>query len=325
MNDKNTEVLQQYELDVSAIRRGRGAWICETDRGVKLLKEYKGTVKRLEFEDSVLEQIQIQGYPYIDRYVRNREESLISVGDDGTRYLVKNWFPDGECNIKDRYDILNAVSRIALLHRMFRNIEFQEEWNMGSILAQPPEQEMERHNKELRRARTYIKNKHQKTDFELCVIGNFHTFYEQAVIAQEGLADLLAGDDQNKLFLCHGELDQHHILMGEYDIAIIEFNKMHLGLQMTDLYHFMRKVMEKHDWNMDLGLSMLEAYDRTLPLSQNDKKCLYFLFLYPEKYWKQINFYFNANKAWIPARNVEKLRNLQEQLNSRDRFLSKIK
>ena len=50
MNDWNTEVAGQYELNVESMRKGRGAWIFETDRGLKLLKEYRGSVKRLEFE-----------------------------------------------------------------------------------------------------------------------------------------------------------------------------------------------------------------------------------------------------------------------------------
>ena len=47
MNDWNTEVAGQYELNVESMRKGRGAWIFETDRGLKLLKEYRGSVKRL--------------------------------------------------------------------------------------------------------------------------------------------------------------------------------------------------------------------------------------------------------------------------------------
>ncbi len=39
---------------MTGVRRGRGAWICEYPDGLKLLKEYRGTVKRLEFEDAVL-------------------------------------------------------------------------------------------------------------------------------------------------------------------------------------------------------------------------------------------------------------------------------
>ena len=36
MNDWNTEVAGQYELNVESMRKGRGAWIFETDRGLKL-------------------------------------------------------------------------------------------------------------------------------------------------------------------------------------------------------------------------------------------------------------------------------------------------
>lgn len=54
MNDSYLEVLRQYEGEVTGVRRGRGAWICEYPDGLKLLKEYRGTVKRLEFEDAVL-------------------------------------------------------------------------------------------------------------------------------------------------------------------------------------------------------------------------------------------------------------------------------
>ena len=48
---------------------------------------------------------------------------------------------------------------------------------------------------------------------------------------------------------------------------------------------------------------------------------MYIRFLYPEKYWKQINFYYNSNKAWIPARNTEKLKILEEQEPERKKFL----
>lgn len=324
MNEKHIEVLQQYDLEVLSVRRGRGAWICETSQGLMLLKEYKGTVKRLEFEDQVLGYVQDSGCQYVDRYVRNREGALISIADDGTKYLVKKWYDDQECNIKDRQEIMSAISQIARLHKVLRQIEFQDEWNMGSIVVPSPELEMERHNRELKRARTYIRSKRKKSDFELCVIGNYNLFYQQAEKAREGLS-LLQENSEKSLFLCHGELNQHHILMGRDYIAITEFNRMHLGMQMSDLYHFMRKVMEKHDWDMALGLDMLNSYDRMLSISHEDRKRLYYLFLYPEKYWKQINFYFNANKAWIPARNIEKLRGLERQQESREKFLSKIK
>ena len=47
MNDWSAEVTGTYGLQVENLRKGRGAWILETDGGLKLLKEYKGSVKRL--------------------------------------------------------------------------------------------------------------------------------------------------------------------------------------------------------------------------------------------------------------------------------------
>mgnify|MGYP007102289922 CR=1 FL=1 len=52
------------------------------------------------------------------------------------------------------------------------------------------ETELERHNRELQRARNYIRGKRKKSEFELCVIGNYNMFYEQAVQAVEGLKGL---------------------------------------------------------------------------------------------------------------------------------------
>lgn len=327
MNDWNTEVTGQYELEVENLRKGRGAWILETDRGLKLLKEYKGSVKRLEFEEMVLDAVKDVGTLKVDQYVRNREGELLSTAGDGTRFIVKSWFSDRECDLKDTREILSAVRQIAVLHKLLRNVEAREEWNLKSMISPPLYEAMDKHNRELKKARAFIRGKRRKNEFELSVIASFDQFLNQAKKARDGMEQvfLREGDAlKESYFVCHGELNQHHILMGKTYVAVTEFNKMHLGLQVEDLYHFMRKVMEKHDWNMTLGNAMLDSYERVLPMSETERECLYYLFLYPEKYWKQINFYYNANKAWIPARNTEKIEGLKVQQENRERFIRGI-
>lgn len=366
MNEKYVEALEQYEMDVISVRKGRGSWICDTKNGCRLLKEYRGTVKRLEFEDEVLGILGASGSLRADRCIRNREGGLLTTTGDGTRYILKDWFMDRECNIKDGFEIRLALSRLALLHSHLRAVEFKEEWSMGSILAGSLEEELERHNREMQRTRNYIRSKRKKSEFELCVIGNYNMFYSQALEAVKGIRDLWPEEEENgpgfgygsleaaeirrpcrnqnesdgrdgtkpdkavcypaskPTFLCHGDLDQHHVLMGPNYTAIIEYNRMHLGIQVTDLYRFMRKVMEKHGWNAELGMSMLDSYERVLPMDHQERTCLYYLFLYPEKYWKQLNFYFNANKAWIPGRNIDKLHGLEEQQQQRNSFLKRL-
>ena len=328
MIDWGAEIAGKYGLEVNSVRKGRGSWIFETDQGLKLLKEYKGSVKRLEFEEAVLDTMKDAGALRVDQYVRNLEQELISTAEDGTRYLVKNWFSDRECDLKDRQEILSAVRQIAVLHQSLRQVENREEWNLKSMISPPLYEAMEKHNRELRKARTFIRGKRKKNEFELTVIATYDRFYEQAIEASQGMRNVFeqAGEEIVKnCFVCHGELNQHHILIGDDYVAVTEFNKMHLGLQVEDLYYFTRKVMEKHDWDGALGNAMLEAYERALPMTQTERECLYYLFLYPEKYWKQINFYYNANKAWVPARQTEKIYSLERQQEARMEFVTMIK
>lgn len=324
MNDHYLEVLQHYEGEVPEVYRGRGAWICEYGDRVRLLKEYRGTTKRLEFEEAVLDALKEYGILDVDQYVRNAEGELLTAAEDGTKYILKDWFSDRECNLKERREILTAVSWIARLHLAFRQITWNEEWNLGSILPPALSDEMQRHNREMKRVRQFITKKRKKNEFELCVMGNFSDFYAQALEAQNGLELLGKNTEQIQPFLCHGDLNQHHVLMHGNGAAFIEFSQMHLGEQMADLYHFMRKVMEKHGWNEHLGLTMLDTYDAVLPISARDRRCLYYLFLYPEKYWKQLNYYNSSNKVWIPEKNVEKIKNLEAQQELKMKFLTKI-
>ena len=55
MTERYTDVLEQYDMEVYGVKKGRERWILDTDKGCRILKEYRGTVRRLEFEAKVLE------------------------------------------------------------------------------------------------------------------------------------------------------------------------------------------------------------------------------------------------------------------------------
>lgn len=89
--------------------------------------------------------------------MRNREGEILSVAEDGTRCVVKEWFSGRECSVQSEAEVVRAVGQIAKLHRTLRGIAIDESWNLGSILTRPAVAEMERHNRELVRTRNYIR------------------------------------------------------------------------------------------------------------------------------------------------------------------------
>ena len=70
---------------------------------------------------------------------------------------------------------------------------------------------------------------------------------------------------------------------------------------------FCGKSWEKHHWDVKFGDAMLEMYSRIRPLSQAEIEYISLKLIYPEKFWKVANAYYQSNKAWIPEKSVEKL------------------
>ena len=66
-------------------------------------------------------------------------------------------------------------------------------------------------------------------------------------------------------------------------IATTNFEKSHVGIQIYDLYQFIRKVMEKNNWDIIYGNNIIEAYDRIQPISKRELEILYVLLLISRK------------------------------------------
>ena len=124
--------------------------------------------------------------------------------------------------------------------------------------------------------------------------------------------------------VCHGSFHQHNVLFSGGKTVLLQFDRCHVGVQLSDLYDFMRKVMEKWDWNPRIGLQMLSWYDGVVPLSDDEREYVRLRLSYPEKFWKTANTYYHSNKAWIPEKNVEKLQTAITQTEEKLRFLENI-
>ena len=363
MDDRNQEVFRKYDIKVYNTYKARGAVILETDKGLMMLKNYEGSNYRVEFENIVKEHLINQNYENVDLYLRNIDGELISEDYSSNRYVLKNWFVGEECNLKETSDVLSAVNNLGVLHSLLKGVPLnndQIERNAQGNLIEL----FDKRNRELKRVRTYILDKRQKNEFELCYITNYEKFYEQGLEAIHTISNSeypkLLNEAMEKVTICHGNYTYHNVMMlrgsmpasaygiGEVDMemedalsnrqlflsaaefsekttATTNFDRAMVGIQVYDLYHYLRKVMEKNDWDVDYGSMILDKYNKIKPLSKIELKVLYALLLYPEKFWKITNFYYNSKKSWVPQRNIQKLVNIQEQYHAKDIFLNRLK
>lgn len=386
MNDKSLECLKFYDMQIKKMVKGRGGVILFTDRGCRLFLECDRNDGFYLRDEAVTNAVSEAGFNNVDSYVRNQDGGLFTEGDDGRKYVMKNWFGSRECDVRSVNDVVGAVRTLARLHiclnvvsstgvryvqesddqnkaRLWECMALAESENcqqetelkasesrtqesralsagvkdmgMHSVCVQFDKgagmrQNFDRHTKEIKKAANYMRGKKKKNEFEQIALGAIDGFFEEAEeagrsIRSERFDTRFKRMKQNNE-LVHGCYNYHNVFLGTDGDgnAVTNFEKCHNDCQITDLYQFLRKVMEKHDWDVNVAYRLVDEYDRFKPLDDDDLDMLAVLLRFPEKFWKIINQYYNAGKAWVPAKNIDKLKTVIAQNKRRRELIDKM-
>jgi len=318
VNDRAVSVLSEYEFDVIRTWKGRGAILFETPEGIRILKEYTGFTEKLNVQNALLARIRERSDVTVEEILPNKEGMLWTQDQNQNTYIVKSYFEGRECMIRDDGECRQAAGVLARLHKVMR-LPPQD----GQEPANRLEREYEKHNRELKKIRKFLRGKGQKNDFEIFLLKYYDSFMEKAFeVTEMWRSCCLPGEEKEaECGWCHGDYQYHNILFNDHGISVINFEKCICDSQVRDLCLFLRKLLEKSNWSPSVGNGLLEAYQQEKPLSARERKQLYFRLAYPEKFWKIVNFYYNAGKAWIPGKNLEKFDRLLRQEKEKEQFL----
>lgn len=328
MNEKALQILEQYDLEVLRSYGGRGGIMLETKDGLKMIKEFAGSRAKLPLEQRVLGILAERGVCAVDQVQANKEGELVTIGDYETPYIIKDWPPGRECDPKNEEELLKSMRLLARVHRELRGVLRTEGAERRRILGADRSEELEKHNREMKRARNFIRTRQKKGEFELLYLQCAETIFQNGVDALE----LLKASGSEKLYqqavdgehLCHGEYVHHNILLQRQETALVNFSRFEINVQMNDVSQFLRKIMEKHNWNGGLAERMLTAYERERPLSGEERAYLAASLCYPEKAWKLVHHYYHTNKAWVPEKSAEKLQVFLTQNERRKKMVKEL-
>ena len=318
MSEKMSEVYEAYDMEILGAVRGRGSMILKTDRGIRQISPFDGSEERLEQEREFKENLYETGFHHIDCCVPNREGELITCDRYGNPYVMREYFEGRECNSGSICDLNQAAANLAVFHIRGRE-QYAEE---GRTYAYREPGNFRRKTQEMKKIRSFISKRPTKNDFELLYIEAYDAFYRQAIDCQAMMDACDRTNIAGHIGYCHGAYNYHSVLFCGGYLATVNFDRFHVGYQLIDLYQFIRKVMEKNNYNFDMAVKIIEEYDRILPLTREDYRYIYILYSYPEKFWKVSNRYMNSRKCWISPAKLEKLSKLITDEQEKQKFLS---
>ena len=318
MSEKMSEVYEAYDMEILGAVRGRGSMILKTDQGIRQISPFDGSEERLEQEREFKENLYETGFHHIDRCVPNREGELITCDRYGNPYVMREYFEGRECNPGSICDLNQAAANLAIFHIRGRELYAKE----GRTYAYREPGNFRRKTQEMKKIRSFISKRPTKNDFELLYIEAYDAFYRQAIDCQAMMDACDRTNIAGHIGYCHGAYNYHSVVFCGGYLATVNFDRFHVGYQLIDLYQFIRKVMEKNNYNFNMAVKIIEEYDRILPLTGEDYRYIYILYSYPEKFWKVSNRYMNSRKCWISPANLEKLSKLITDEQEKQKFLS---
>lgn len=320
-------ILEQYDIAVSGTRKTRGAILCDTDKGLLLLKEIDISQAKVPALLEVYEYLKKQGYMQADFPIKNKEDKYVSLAEDGSGYMLKCWASGRECDIRRASELLKAAGNLAKLHLLMRKAT-----GYSAPAAVHMKDEYMRHNRELKKVRKFMRGVSPKGEFEFAFLKYFDRMYQWADTALNVLEnssyDILYEESISGSYITHGEYNYHNIMMeplpGANILMTTNFERLKRDVQMEDLYYFLRKVLEKQGWKERLGDNIINAYSAIRPINEDEMEYLKIRFIYPEKFWKLADSYYRSNKAWISVKSIEKINTAIHQTEEKERFLNNI-
>lgn len=322
MADKMSEVYEAYDMEIYQTMKGRGSFILNTDKGIRQLRQLDESESRLNVEYQFKEELYEAGFTHIDRCVKNIDDELVSYDRYGNGFVMRMFFEGREIDVQNKEEIKNAVLNLADFHiksrEIFRNTERDVHIRLNS--------DFKKRNLEIKRVKNFMQKRKSKKRFEEIFLDNYEFFYNQAVECERRLDEKMLGNMSEHTGYCHGMYNRHSILINEekneYDT--IGFDRFYVGNQLSDLYHFMRKTVEKNDYDFEIMKEITEIYAKKCELSKTDLKYIYILYLYPEKFYKLGNQYINAPKNWISPKMMEKIGKIIAEESKKQDLLGKF-
>ena len=328
MNENALEVLEQYDLEVYRSWKGRGVYFFDTSRGLHMLKEHRGSEEKLKKIFELLSSLENVQFFRTDLPVRSKEGQFIVKDSDDMSYILKRWHEGRECDPKSELDVCRGMEGLGIFHTHAVDV-----WNFDETIREKYEGtnlifEMEKRTRELKKVQTFIRKKQKKSQFESAYLEVIPAFLKEAEMICHRMKDSGYEEIRKEALeagkICHGEYMQHNVLFDRSKLILTNFEHAHLDVPCVDVALFLRKVMEKQGWKVYQGEKFLRSYEVVRPLREQERQILALRMSYPEKLWKIANHYYHTNKAWIPAKNLEKLKTFVNQQKERERFVKRV-
>lgn len=327
MRELNPEMLREFGLTIRKSGREFGAYLCETDRGLYLVKSVDNSEREMRWAHLVKTHLREQGMWEIDEYVMHEDGQPWAEINRET-ITVRRWIRGSETDLGRSEDRRRLAEALARLHLSCHGLVLPEDMEVAERYSELPGR-MERQMRRIRSMGKNIRRRGRLEEFDLLFLKTLRMYEEEGKEAIWGLGqgcmEQTAQWARAEKMFCHGCFSNHSVLFGKDEELIHDFEGAQLAPPVLDLARLMEKTLRKNGWNADCAVELAQAYESVRELRECEKKVLYYYLQYPRRAWELAGDGYERRSAWVPALYRNKLEQWIETASDREECLKVLK
>ena len=301
MRQIHPDVFKDFGINVKKCYKVRGAYICETNKGTKVIHKSDYTPAQINLQHNIKEHLIERGFNGVDRLYLSKNDTPYTVCYNRV-FVMTDWQNATEIDFYNESDIHYTMRVLAQLHIAGEgfdapggNVREAKIKNLGVTY--------EKRYKETIKLKKRISNVGNKTDFEVLYFQNASKYIE----LQEMAMGLFYQEDYKKLIelarnkqtIAHHQYTYHNIKKIDEDHLVVSgFERSRYDVQLTDLVYVIKRIMQKNQWDIDLLLKIIDSYNKIRPLSPNEWTIMQGMIIFPDKFSKLCNTYYYSKRKW---------------------------
>lgn len=293
MEDLNLQVIKGFDRKLKSYVKVKGMYICNTDRGTKLVRKLDISREKIIFENTAKEILYKKGFKNIDKFCISTNGFPYYILNDSI-YVMSDYIEGVECDLSKNCDI--AVEQLAKMHT----------FSYGLSKCDIPMDIISVYKKrisEMARLKKRINSMSCLTDLDILILKNYDYYYNQCKKAIDILENSeyrkFAQNAKNRGLFCHNNYREENIVINVDGTYIINFETCCCDIQTLDLANIIRRYMKKTYCDEQKAYRFIEVYDSIKNISKEELKILFGILTFPYKFSKVCNKYFNRRRSWV--------------------------
>lgn len=290
-------ILPYYDLNnfsISQIKfkdsqKQRAVYKVENSGKAFCLKKVYYSKEELLFIYSVMEWLSKSGINIPKILPTNFKGRFVEFND--MLFILTKWINGTKCSYDNMQNVIDSIYNLSKIHFSGENFIPIK----GSFVRNGFEDisnSAEKHLEQLLLCSNQAFN--LRDDFSKIFLENFSCNYVLAKYSTK----IASSINKNNLSrsLCHLDYVNKNIIFdASNSLWVIDFDKCRFDYCIHDVSYFLRRFLKRNatNWNIDLAIKCLKAYEKKCPLNLDEFKYLLSYLAFPQKFWKISKDYFN--------------------------------